>query len=117
MRTAAGRLCTQDSGLRTQDSKDLIRFHLDWADALSYRARGGRSEEHTSELQSQSKIVCRLLLEKKTIPIGHQCPLCPNLPGCLTRIPQVLQVIFVTQGIHRLPKAMMEVDAKLPLRS
>src|SRR2546430_16738303 len=26
---------------------------------------GGRSEEHTSELQSQSKIVCRLLLEKK----------------------------------------------------
>src|SRR2546430_8466893 len=26
---------------------------------------GGRSEEHTSELQSQSKLVCRLLLEKK----------------------------------------------------
>src|SRR2546427_3057320 len=26
---------------------------------------GHRSEEHTSELQSQSKIVCRLLLEKK----------------------------------------------------
>src|SRR5256886_8488059 len=30
------------------------------------RARGApRSEEHTSELQSQSNIVCRLLLEKK----------------------------------------------------
>src|SRR6266853_5672388 len=30
--------------------------------------RGGanRSEEHTSEVQSQSKLVCRLLLEKKT---------------------------------------------------
>src|SRR2546430_11485282 len=27
--------------------------------------QGKRSEEHTSELQSQSKIVCRLLLEKK----------------------------------------------------
>src|SRR5205085_3576183 len=27
-----------------------------------------RSEEHTSELQSQSKIVCRLLLEKKKHP-------------------------------------------------
>src|SRR2546430_7530711 len=27
---------------------------------------GGRSEEHTSELQSQSNLVCRLLLEKKT---------------------------------------------------
>src|SRR5947207_4207267 len=27
----------------------------------------GRSEEHTSELQSHSDIVCRLLLEKKNI--------------------------------------------------
>src|SRR2546427_7579956 len=27
--------------------------------------RWGRSEEHTSELQSQSNLVCRLLLEKK----------------------------------------------------
>src|SRR2546430_6066451 len=27
--------------------------------------RGYRSEEHTSELQSQSNLVCRLLLEKK----------------------------------------------------
>src|SRR5688572_32296233 len=27
--------------------------------------RATRSEEHTSELQSQSNIVCRLLLEKK----------------------------------------------------
>src|SRR2546430_9840763 len=27
--------------------------------------RHGRSEEHTSELQSQSNLVCRLLLEKK----------------------------------------------------
>src|SRR5438034_4993543 len=28
-------------------------------------ARAGRSEEHTSELQSHSDLVCRLLLEKK----------------------------------------------------
>src|SRR5256886_4420349 len=28
----------------------------------------GRSEEHTSELQSQSNLVCRLLLEKKKNP-------------------------------------------------
>src|SRR2546430_10420303 len=28
-------------------------------------AGSGRSEEHTSELQSQSNLVCRLLLEKK----------------------------------------------------
>src|SRR2546430_11988819 len=31
-----------------------------------------RSEEHTSELQSQSNLVCRLLLEKKNT---HQCTL------------------------------------------
>src|SRR2546427_7640730 len=30
-----------------------------------FRRRGWRSEEHTSELQSQSNLVCRLLLEKK----------------------------------------------------
>src|SRR5260221_2722322 len=30
-----------------------------------YRRQGNRSEEHTSELQSHSDIVCRLLLEKK----------------------------------------------------
>src|SRR2546430_13499129 len=29
---------------------------------------GRRSEEHTSELQSQSNLVCRLLLEKKHAP-------------------------------------------------
>src|SRR2546430_8871313 len=31
-----------------------------------------RSEEHTSELQSQSNLVCRLLLEKKKIMILMQ---------------------------------------------
>src|SRR2546430_4519622 len=40
---------------------------------LVYRCKCGaqlttpRSEEHTSELQSQSNLVCRLLLEKKNI--------------------------------------------------
>src|SRR2546430_5127585 len=33
--------------------------------ALLSAARARRSEEHTSELQSQSNLVCRLLLEKK----------------------------------------------------
>src|SRR2546430_9039751 len=31
-----------------------------------------RSEEHTSELQSQSNLVCRLLLEKKKTRLTHQ---------------------------------------------
>src|SRR5688572_31720018 len=32
----------------------------------------GRSEEHTSELQSQSNLVCRLLLEKKKKKKNHK---------------------------------------------
>src|SRR2546428_14113044 len=35
-----------------------------WSDSIS-RRRNPRSEEHTSELQSRSDLVCRLLLEKK----------------------------------------------------
>src|SRR3712207_7010093 len=33
--------------------------------ALTIAVRTGRSEEHTSELQSRQYLVCRLLLEKK----------------------------------------------------
>src|SRR2546421_8663654 len=36
--------------------------------ALAGDHLGGRSEEHTSELQSRSDLVCRLLLEKKKKP-------------------------------------------------
>src|SRR2546430_5462068 len=37
-----------------------------------------RSEEHTSELQSQSNLVCRLLLEKKKKDTSHCCILYVN---------------------------------------
>src|SRR2546430_12213780 len=43
------------------------------AQEAAFRA-AGRSEEHTSELQSQSNLVCRLLLEKKKEPQRHQLP-------------------------------------------
>src|SRR2546427_5487657 len=39
----------------------------------------GRSEEHTSELQSQSNLVCRLLLEKKNKKKGELG--CDNMRG------------------------------------
>src|SRR2546421_5006100 len=46
-----------------------------------YRAGGGRSEEHTPELQSRSEIVCRLLLEKKKDwPNGVQEPYAKGYP-------------------------------------
>src|SRR2546430_3790570 len=37
----------------------------------SIHVEPGRSEEHTSELQSQSNLVCRLLLEKKKRHYGY----------------------------------------------
>src|SRR2546428_3776544 len=37
-------------------------------------AEVGRSEEHTSELQSRSDLVCRLLLEKKRNSRGTRSP-------------------------------------------
>src|SRR2546430_6056216 len=41
--------------------------------------RGGvRSEEHTSELQSQSNLVCRLLLEKKKKSRTRSIPASPT---------------------------------------
>src|SRR2546427_7549318 len=53
--------------------RDWRRLRIQFADIVSHRhlhAAGcsiPRSEEHTSELQSQSNLVCRLLLEKKKI--------------------------------------------------
>src|SRR5688572_32443327 len=46
----------------------MVRGSFGGYGGLVVRARSGvyrRSEEHTSELQSQSNLVCRLLLEKK----------------------------------------------------
>src|SRR5262249_61798434 len=43
----------------------LVSFHPRTAAASAGRVHGTRSEEHTSELQSLTNLVCRLLLEKK----------------------------------------------------
>src|SRR2546427_6828795 len=51
---------TRSGTRRNRPSPARIRIRL-----------GKRSEEHTSELQSQSNLVCRLLLEKKKKTI-HQ---------------------------------------------
>src|SRR3712207_8779548 len=50
------------------DSSDRQRLHPQRAGAAWHRNDAswqGRSEEHTSELQSRQYLVCRLLLEKK----------------------------------------------------
>src|SRR2546430_3494547 len=44
---------------------DEVRFVAIKRHNMAPRHMAARSEEHTSELQSQSNLVCRLLLEKK----------------------------------------------------
>src|SRR2546427_7336098 len=59
--------------LSTQDPHAAMRMYLKMAgggdmkqmDLNEFLIQAKRSEEHTSELQSQSNLVCRLLLEKK----------------------------------------------------
>src|SRR2546430_3555113 len=56
--------------LATAPAQDALRTP---GFSLAYMDRSvspGRSEEHTSELQSQSNLVCRLLLEKKNANIA-----------------------------------------------
>src|SRR5688572_31835927 len=46
-------------------TRTLAGHIADPGDPFEAMASAARSEEHTSELQSQSNLVCRLLLEKK----------------------------------------------------
>src|SRR5256886_1446907 len=61
--------------MRKISRRDASRFHEPQKITIAYFVR---SEEHTSELQSQSNLVCRLLLEKKKTPsitrVGHMRP-------------------------------------------
>src|SRR5258708_18810882 len=56
---------------------------------------GGRSEEHTSELQSPDHLVCRLLLEKKKMN--------PTIRSCRLNFDNGLQGV-------RLPRSVINVD-------
>src|SRR5688572_32248916 len=51
------------TGIRVRDVDVVVFAPQETGPARLHRV--ARSEEHTSELQSQSNLVCRLLLEKK----------------------------------------------------
>src|SRR5688572_32737808 len=57
-----GRDLHPDAGLAQRNHRVAEPHRVD---PLGQQHVGERSEEHTSELQSQSNLVCRLLLEKK----------------------------------------------------
>src|SRR5260370_15194153 len=52
----------------------------------NHAAQIGRSEEHTSELQSHLNLVCRLLLEKKNKNIWKRHNICRSLHVPVTHI-------------------------------
>src|SRR2546430_9200398 len=64
-----GRRTVGDLYLPPGEEPDVGVVHVDHVSELRVRSEDaervqlGRSEEHTSELQSQSNLVCRLLLE------------------------------------------------------
>src|SRR5947207_10346822 len=53
------------AGLRRRSNASRVGFAVTARFGANVDSRRGRSEEHTSELQSHSDLVCRLLLEKK----------------------------------------------------
>src|SRR2546430_12482691 len=64
------------SGTVTLDTRnDRTDPTAGWFMSAQLESSRSRSEEHTSELQSQSNLVCRLLLEKKQRPSDLPCAL------------------------------------------
>src|SRR2546430_12632705 len=55
----------QVQAMKRHSGRIVVNFDPDPAGANATEKSLQRSEEHTSELQSQSNLVCRLLLEKK----------------------------------------------------
>src|SRR2546430_12823500 len=79
-----------------------------------------RSEEHTSELQSQSNLVCRLLLEKK----NTQDPLfrlllfpCRLLPLSRSRTRHPDQVQVPSAGLRKSVRRPARSTTRLPVTS
>src|SRR2546422_8486904 len=68
--TAHGHAQGRGGGRAQRACDQLGELEYGDRDRVGQRARDGRSEEHTSELQSRLHLVCRLLLEKKkkTLP-------------------------------------------------
>ena len=84
-----------------------------------------RSEEHTSELQSQAYLVCRLLLEKKNIISRYMLPqtsnthisttVCATPPACHRRAE--VRTVFSTHSgrpirLRRFEISMSSIKAK-----
>src|SRR5687768_17644235 len=66
---------------RSRDQLHIIKSAADVEGLAGSVPDTGRSEEHTSELQSRLHLVCRLLLEKKNTPACRVWPSRPSRRG------------------------------------
>src|SRR5438034_3636439 len=60
------------SFMRSRRGSATPRYSASEGSRRLHSTRSRRSEEHTSELQSHSDLVCRLLLEKKKLTIRRR---------------------------------------------
>src|SRR5256885_2652996 len=79
-------------------------------------ASHSRSEEHTSELQSPCKLVCRLLLEKKT-PLELLDPWA-RVARLLLPLPSLTLIVTVDRSPRARPppRSFSKLPFRLPLR-
>src|SRR2546430_4018614 len=66
----------EESAIARRELDERVNGDLEAAANLRAAQAALRSEEHTSELQSQSNLVCRLLLEKKKKTTAHTLSTC-----------------------------------------
>src|SRR5712672_2153239 len=90
------------SARRSSSFSEPLRLWVRITSWLSWR----RSEEHTSELQSLAYLVCRLLLEKKKLPL-HPDALCisPRVAAADARFRAHVDVFVVM--IRRPPRSTL----------
>src|SRR5688572_31629175 len=79
------------------------------------RMEGGRSEEHTSELQSQSNLVCRLLLEKKNLIEDKLCLIFKLAPSVCSMTFPIL-ASFLVRLVVLLPFQLLRLSLATPSR-
>src|SRR5256886_7669572 len=86
------------SGVLPSRVRTAIGVMVEDGQVARARSASQRSEEHTSELQSQSNLVCRLLLEKKNKYITHVSLNVYN-PNIKRRLSDIHMLMYVVKDM------------------
>src|SRR5688572_32602502 len=112
-------------GARIQDSRRVVitlsakATVAVWQATVSALVAAGawRSEEHTSELQSQSNLVCRLLLEKKKATVSLAMPLAFEAPkpDLMQRSPRDPGALLLSRFVATRPLYVVTLTASIAI--